>query len=572
VVFKNKFEHDIPLTFIISSIIMYVSLYTFKNIYVGLVLNILICLIFPIYLIKNKYSFKDIKDKYLTNGVICFLVLYLIVYLYDLNRFFTRWDELSHWGKMVKEIFRLNNFYSVNESHLLVHKDYPPMFSLMETMFTFISAGFKETYLIRCIHLFEGSIIISCIKNNKKIEIKKDIFKTTLAFAFLFIITLMMDSQIFINTIYIDIPISFIVGWILFNIFKERKYDLLFYVKLSLVLIFLLLSKQICISFYLIVLFFLGISLLFKLKEIKVINNIVKYALFVVLIPIIFLYSWNSYKSSLGLVGQFELSDIHVSDAIGICNGTSGEEWQITAKNNYFRFLKIKNISSSYFNITYLSLFFIIGIFSIIIYFILRNKIDKTKYKILNVSFILGYIGFIVMMFLLYVFSFGPYEGPALASYDRYMSTYILIVLYAISFIYIYYKDINYKKIILITFILMCLIKPRQYLRLRPDLILFKNHKFDPYIAASNLIDKYAELDDKVFIVDQKEMDGAVFYINYFSNKVTTNLVNYEKEPIGDIINDYKYVYTFSLNETSSFEEHTLYKIENNNLVKIEGN
>ena len=106
IIFKNKFEYNLPLTFIISALTLYVSLFVFKTIYVGFIANILICLIFPIYLYKNKYSLKDIKEKYLTNGVISFLFLYVLIYLYDLNRSYTRWDELSHWGKMVKEIIR----------------------------------------------------------------------------------------------------------------------------------------------------------------------------------------------------------------------------------------------------------------------------------------------------------------------------------------------------------------------------------------------------------------------------------------------------------------------------------
>ena len=203
IIFKNKFEHDLPLTFIISAIIMYISLYVFKSFYIGLVINLLISFIFPIYIIKNKYTFKDIKKKYINNGLIAFITLYILVYLYDLNRMFTRWDELSHWGKMVKEIIRLDNFYSVPESHLLVHKDYPPIMSLMETLFVFISGCFKETYLIRCIHLFEGSIIASILLKDRKLNIKDTSIKTLLVFILIYIITFLFDSEVFINSIYI---------------------------------------------------------------------------------------------------------------------------------------------------------------------------------------------------------------------------------------------------------------------------------------------------------------------------------------------------------------------------------
>lgn len=53
--------------------------------------------------------------------MICLLVLVV-----DYKRCFSNWDELSHWGKMVKEMLRTDLFYSENISDLLVHKDYPP--------------------------------------------------------------------------------------------------------------------------------------------------------------------------------------------------------------------------------------------------------------------------------------------------------------------------------------------------------------------------------------------------------------------------------------------------------------
>ena len=298
VIFKNKFEYNLPLTFIISAIIMYVSLYTFKSIYIGLIINLLICLIFPIYLIKNKYNFKRIKDEFLTNGLICFLTLYLIVYLYDLNRMYTRWDELSHWGKMVKEILRLDNFYSVNASYLLPHKDYPPMFSLMEVFYTLINGAFKESYLIRCIHMFEGSIILSIFNHDKKLSIKKDILKTILVFSFLYILTLLFDSEVFINSIYIDIPLSFLIGYILFYVFKEKDYNYLFFIQLSFMLIFVLLSKQVGLSFYLVILFMIIVkSLLTKLKF--NIKKILVGILTIIVLPFAFLFSSNCSKGTI---------------------------------------------------------------------------------------------------------------------------------------------------------------------------------------------------------------------------------------------------------------------------------
>ena len=209
-------------------------------------------------------------------------------------------------------------------------------------------------------------------------------------------------------------------------------------------------------------------------------------------------------------------------------------------------------------------MFIIVGIVSLIIYNQIKDKIDKKNYIILMISLLVGYFGYMLLMYLLYIFNFGPIEGPTLASFDRYISTYVLIALYVLFFILFYYKEIKYRYIIILTIVLMCMIRPHQYLRLRPDLIILPNHLYDSSRYAAKVIDTNAELNDKVFILDQEEKNGAVFYINYFSDKITTNLTNYELTNIidyKDILKDYKYLYVYSLT-TNELELNKLYKIE----------
>ncbi|MCR4581787.1 MAG: hypothetical protein K5666_04670, partial [Bacilli bacterium] len=143
-------------------------------------------------------------------------------------------------------------------------------------------------------------------------------------------------------------------------------------------------------------------------------------------------------------------------------------------------------------------------------------------------------------------------------------STYILIGLYSLIFILVYYLNVNWKYLIALCIIPIALINPKQYLRLRPDLIICSNHKHDEARLAAEYIDRHTNVDDKVFIVDQKEKNGAVYYINYYSDKVQTNRFNYEVINIKDnmrILKGYDYLYTYSL-INDELSEHQLYKIE----------
>ena len=235
------------------------------------------------------------------------------------------------------------------------------------------------------------------------------------------------------------------------------------------------------------------------------------------------------------------------------------------------------------------------GLLLLVIYIIVNKKIKNKYLYPLEITLLIGYFGYMLMMLLLYVYSFGPYEGPSLASFDRYMCSYLLICIYILIFIYIDYKDIDinkYKKYIFGIFIITILIRPISLLKLRPDLIILDNHKYDPYISASKVIDKNVDDMELVYIIDQEEKDGAYFYITYFSNKIKTNNLNYELDTISSntkelfynsyyyYMKDFNYLYTYSINDEfinkysflsdTRLEKNTLYKInKENNMIKL---
>ena len=579
--FKKKFEKVLPLTFFISAITLYLSGLLFKNFYIGFIICIIFSLIFPIYLIKNRKNIK-IKD-YFSSGFMIFILIYLLIYILDFNRFFTRWDELSHWGKMVKEMIKINDFYSQNNSNLLVHKDYPPIMSLIELFYVFLCGKFKEVYLIRCMHLFESSLIISIIplKSNSK---KKSIITTLLTLLFMYFLTFLFDSAIVINSIYTDIALSLLTSYILYNIFKMDKLDNYNLINIIISTIVLLLFKQLSIAFYLMILFLIFFKMIIR-KEPKYL----KLFLLLLIIPLIFMFSWNKYINNLNIKGQFEVSSI-MNDMTNSKTIISSDNYQKTTLINYLNALFGKSIINSNYTISYISMGILLLFLVIMLFIKIKDKINKKEYILTIITLIIGYFGFIVLMLILYLYSFNEIESVSLASYERYMSTYILIVLYMLIYMYLDYIEIkkeNIKKYIIVLFIILFMIKPISYVKLRPDLILLNNHYYDSYRSAVNVIDNHVNNMDKVFIVDQKEQDGAVFYINYFSNKVSTNLLHYDltmnssnkemyfNNNYKEYMENYDYLYIYLINDTfiddykflsnNKLKENTLYKIVKNN-------
>lgn len=582
---KRSLLKVLPFTVMISAIALFVSQFVFHTFYVGLALLILFCFEFIVsdIFIKKK-SLKELKEIYITKDLLVFSIVYLLIIIYDFRRFYTHWDELSHWGKMVKEMYRLDSFYSVNSANLLVHKDYPPIISLYELLISYISLGFNEFNLIRGLHLFEAVLVLFFlpISNGNKKEL---VYKTIFSVGFIFLLTLLFDTALVVNSIYTDYVLALLVAFIIGFILTIKELKVLDIILVGISMIFILLTKQVSIAFYLMSLFVYIIILFFN-KNNRNLKNMLWSLLMVVIIPLIFFLGWRVYIKHLGITGQFDLGLIKLNEILSIARGTGGLEWQKETLMNYLYAVFDKSIlNSKLLKLSFIQLMFIIEASLLGCFMFAKDKQNKSNLLILLITFLIGSGGYMLLMLLLYVFAFGSYEGPILASYDRYMSTYILICLYTVCFIYLIKNYINFdnlKKNYIILMVLLFAITPTAYLKIRPEQVLIKNTKFDGYQVAASYIDNYVKLNDKVFIIDQNEHDGAVFNINYFSNKFSTNLEAYTFDLVNNpeeyfyqvyykYLKDYNYLYTYNIDSDYINKYSFLFKdgVESNTLYKV---
>ena len=116
--FNKSFGKCIPITLIISTFTLYISQFLFKTFNIGVIINILFPFIFLllIFIKRKKENVQVFYKNFFSNGFYIFLVIYICIYIFDFYRVFTKWDEFSHWGVMVKEMYRLDRFYSVKQS------------------------------------------------------------------------------------------------------------------------------------------------------------------------------------------------------------------------------------------------------------------------------------------------------------------------------------------------------------------------------------------------------------------------------------------------------------------------
>ena len=426
---------------------------------------------------------------------------------------------------MLKEMFRLDNFYTVTNSTLLVHKDYPPFIQLYEFFFLKISGGYSESYSIMFIHLLEFSFLLSFINEKKDINIKNIIKitgKSLLLIGIIIGIILLFDMHLIMNSIYNDYILSILVAYIISLIIIEKdKLSNYLLFNVSLVSTFLLLTKQISIAFYAMIIFFYLICLRKNVKLEK--KKIIKLLIVLVITPLLFYKSWSLFVDHYNIFKQFNTSDIKFNELIDVFFNTSNEKHVIVS--NYIKSIFNEKLSVfNLFNISYFSSFVVYSV--LVIIFTIKN----TMYSRLNIfkyylTILLGFIGYSLLMLILYIFCFGG-EGYTLASFNRYMDTYLLIEYISLFIILMKNNEDNNKFIsyLIIMGVLIVVIPRASFKRIIPRIS-------KPKIRNEEIISKTIEekigKGKNVYILAQDTDGFYQFSIKYYANPIITNVYNY---------------------------------------------
>lgn len=571
-IFKKSFGKCLPMTLMATSLIVFLSQVFFKTFVVGFIINILLMALFIFLLVKNKNNLSDFKKNFFSNGFYIFVTFYIVVFVFDLNRKFTVWDEYSHWGVMVKEMFRLDKFYSTKLSTLLVHKDYPPMISIYELFYSKLTFSFKEEVLIKALRLFNVCLIILFLENfSNKI---KSIIKSIICLVVLFLIVLLFDQHGVINTIYIDYTVSLLTAYLISFVFIEKDmFDKFTIINLVVGLSFLILSKQIGLPLSLMVMFIYGVKVFMEKRSKR--TSLIVIALITV-IPLIFFIGWNRYVSKLDIEKQFVISSTL---------GKRTKTWQKEAATNYINAIKNNSLVTSYIKVNYI-MWLVITL--ILLYLVCRKEYSRKERVLLGITYTLGFIGYFIVMLILYTSSFGPDEGVAIASFNRYIPSFVLICVSSLYMIFI--NKVSLIKIIILLIIMVYLQDTAQLSKMIPKVKPTPKHIFE--IKAED-IKRRTKKNSKVFLIAQNTVGEYQYGINFYLDSQSTNTKyylfpiqgghykEYYKEIKGYLSKfDYLYIsnldpifpkfYDFMFEEDEgNLKEGNLYKIEKDKLVLI---
>ena len=445
ILFKRKFEMVCTISILFGGLILY--FFGFINhISYGYYFSYVFVLLFYLILIKwfvKRESDKliEFRDNYFGLGLFWFIVF--CVYCFFLYKYtgFSNCDEFTHWGPMLKETIRLDGFYTQDASKLIMHKDYPPLFTLIEVLYMgFNGFNFHEPYAYVALVTFMFSMFLP-IFSNYKIKDKKDWLKSLICVLAVILVGLTLDKTdtasdyaFVYNSIYVDWCLALFCAYSLYMTYKEKEWGLFRFVSLSIVLISFVLMKQMGLVFYIIVLLYAFIKVLFIDKKLDR-RMLIKGIVFLIVLPILFYLSWKYVVKLYNISGQFQIGQLSIKEFFTIISGNSEITWKYEAFRNYCSNLIHRPLILHPFKMAYFTyVLVIILLINVIFWF-------KKEGFYLSGVYLIGSIGYAVAMLLLYTLAFDVDEAPYLASFDRYMVSYLycgstLVVLFAFERLY----------------------------------------------------------------------------------------------------------------------------------------
>lgn len=519
---ENKFKVDqrfsLPITFTLIGITEFI-LGILNLLLIGTLLLIALSIIYFIILIKNKIITIDkIKDYFNNPTKLIISILFIYITFVSISMHLTHYDNFSHWGLIIKTMFQYNRLPNFENNYIFFKGYQPGSASFIYYVGTLLGKT-EQAMIIGHNYLILSYLTI--LFNN----IKKDKYKYIfLVVAFYLFIS--ATSTIGFNDLLVDVLISvqLISALIIMNNYKNNiKKAFLYTLPIYL---YLYLVKNTGLLFD----FILSIYLIYLSYKNKNIKEGIKYSIISFLISILFLLIWQSHVTL--VYGHWALNTKH----------------NLSIQNYYSTFTN-SNINISSFIISYIKHIFSLTITNI--YFIIFNILsiifiyltDK-KNKKLIITLDIIYILYVILLGILYIFSFPYEEAKIFAGYNRYIMTIIFVIIgLFINYIITYKDKFNYKNIYIIIISILLLIP-----------IYTEYNCFSTLLGNDHYTNSYVEKFDKLLKDIPKDKEKYYIYIDnpnidkYFIEHLATyKLLNNNIELIDSLIevDDNSYIIIF---------------------------
>ena len=393
-----------------------------------LIILALACVVYVVFrFIKDK---SVIKEANLLQGVLLYLLFLTLSIVINNGRYFHHWDEFSHWGTVVKFFYSVDSFATLTAPGVygIGFPQYFPGTSLFQYFFSRFDHQFVEWHSYVAMNILYFSLIMPFLKN---IFDKEKWLKSAVLLIVLFLLPLQSTS--FYSSLYVDQLLGAFFGFTLVYYYTYRYEKSLFGVMIVSASAFMsAMTKDtgFLLSLGAIAIIALDIAL-FRKAEIKafvsrktILSRFRNIALLLMpLAATVFVrLTWSLLliRSNFSATGKWNLPSIN--DIYSLIT-RQVEPYQIETARNFLSAVLSRNIEPLSFSaFQYCAYFMLVAIALTII----KKKDFSFKLSLAPpVALLIGAAMYLAGLLILYVFSYSEYEAVRLASYNRYVLTYL---------------------------------------------------------------------------------------------------------------------------------------------------
>lgn len=341
-------------------------------------------------------------------------------------------DDFSHWGRVSKVVAENNRLVIATDA--VWFQDYPPGMALFDYMF-FQFSGYREN-----IAMFSHGVFIIAAFASLFSVISKAVNRYAFLGISIFIYTLIYFFGTGLHTLSVDLIVGVVFGIALFGYMTDKQNSrLVAIVKLVPLVIVLPLIKNIGILFSFVIVGVVVCDILLGSIRGREKMRLIFVTLLLTALCALTYISWGAHVKSMGVHKTFS-TEMSLGVVVKAFIPTSATERQQVTIDNFTRRVFLPYPESKI-NRAYYWLAICLAFVWLIWYMGKENK-SWVRFAPLAVLFG-GFCAYLAVLLVLYIFSFSAYEGPRLASLDRYVNTYlvgVLIVLFGMSLTQYYKK------------------------------------------------------------------------------------------------------------------------------------
>jgi hypothetical protein len=354
----------------------------------------------------------------------------IATYLLSRPMLFVFWDEYSHWGLVVKAMFTFDALSPYSPAYL-IFPSYPPSAATFEYFIAKFSQTWNEADSIWAYQLIFGSLFVTF---GRALTWRR--WPRILIFGAVFLLTSVLFFDSFLGII-IEPLLAATFGYALALIWIERGWTQSFFIRLGVALSFLALLKDSGVFLAIICLIFLGFFYRVSGKRLNF-RDKQTWSLLSVFIAVGLAYlSWSITLRITNTHLMFS-QPISLSSVWQLLTGTGSEFYrQVTARFNDALFSMHLNSIDSGIPFSW-AIWLVILIPTTIYLATLHERLSKS-WRLLGPALILlsGALAYQFGLLVLYVTRFDKGEALGLASFSRYLSTYVFGLVLFVAFVFI---------------------------------------------------------------------------------------------------------------------------------------